>query len=750
MATHPATLERQTASPISARRDSGDGGSALTIGDLLSMLRRRIVAVVGLFVLFTLMAVGGFMVWWVYFPGYESESLIECISNIPHAELTPEQVRLRQDEHDRFVLTQARLLKSPNILGEVLKLTAVRETHWWKTVQQRRWKKPEEHLIELIDELRATPMRGTNFLRVAMECRNPTDPKVIVQAVVSQWYDWARKGAADEFTSEPLNAAQEEQAALASEIEEGRNRLKAIALRLPPGGPLNPGGNITNEQVRQSAVQVANLRLELSQLEQYRKIYNDPEGLAVTAEDRAIVERDPQVAELTRRLFLLEQQRAADAKVFGGEHRLLQEVDALIESGEASLAQLRMEKLRERRADIREATNTAYDNTRHALFDAQEQLAKHEASLQDQDRLLFDYYTIEKDIEDKRKYKLELDNYIKDLKRIKAQKSAINVNIAQPATDPLERNSPTLLVLPIGVFLAIVLAVGIGLGLEILDTSVRTSQDVVRYLDTALLGLVPHTDDEEVAIDQVETAMRDAPRSMIAEAFRRIRTNLQFSAPAQRQRSVIVTSPRPNDGKTTVACNFAIAVAQSGRRVLLVDANLRRPEFDKVFQNIPAKGLSNILTGDGTVESCAVETDVPRLDVLGGGAVPPNPVELLGSEPFRAFLSEAISLYDQVIIDTAPVLVASDALVLASAVDGVIFVIRANRSSRGVARRACALLADVGAHLFGTVLNGAQVTRGGYFREQLRAYYDYHSDPQPAGSPAPPTPRRPEQPSPGE
>jgi capsular exopolysaccharide synthesis family protein len=680
------------------------------------------VLIVVLFILLGGLAGGGYAVWWLYFPGYRGESLIECISDIPEAQLTMEQQRLAREDYEAFVMTQAMLLKSPGILGEALKVTAVRETDWYKSVR------PDEHLLELIEELSAAPVRGTNFLRVSIECYNPKDPAIIVNEVVNQWLHAVRKRSAEEVTTQPLSAALQEQEAFQREIAEGRRRLEAIALRLPAGARQNPGGNVSNQQVQQFAEQAAILQLELSQLEQYRGIYNDPEGLAATAEDRSLVEQDPQVAELAQFLFRLEQQRAADEMVYGSEHSVYKQIDAQVRAAEAQLAQLRMERLQERRADIRETVNTAYENTRHALFLAQENLAKAEAALQDQDQLLFQYSNLETEMTQKVEYGLQLDGYIKSLSRVKAQRSAINVNVAQPAIDPLERSSPNIVLLPVGIFLALVLSLGIALGLEALDTSVRTTQDIARHVDVAMLGAIPDTDDEEVAIRRVETAVRDAPRSMVAEAFRRVRTNLQFSAPADRQRSVVVTGPRPGDGKTTVACNLAMAVAQGGRRVLLVDANFRRPSIHRVFENIPARGLSNLLIGEGSLPDYVVRTNVPMLDVLGSGPTPPNPAELLGGEPCRALLREAAAKYDQVIIDTAPVLLASDALVLSTAVDGVILVVRANENTRGVVRRACGLLGDVGAHLFGAVLNAARVRRGGYFREQFRAYYDYQTE----------------------
>lgn len=709
----------------------GEGGTALTAGDLFAMLRRRAVLIIVLFVFFSALAVGGFVLWWKWFPGFQSEALIECISNIPQAELTPEQDRLRQDEHDRFVLTQARLLKSPMILREALKLTVVRETEWWKSIERRGWKRADEHLIELIDELTAAPVRGTNFLRVSMECREREDPRVIVNTVVNQWYEMVKRRSAEEFVDTNLDAAQRELEQLDREIAEDRDRLRSIAQRLPAGARQNPGNNITSHGAAQYAEQVAVHELELALLEQYRAIYNDPEGLAATAEDRAVVEQDPQVAELARALFLLEQQRAADAKVYGSGHSVLRQIDAQIEALETKLAQVRFEKLQERRADIQEQVNTAYEGTRHALFLAQENLAKAEAALKDQDRWLFEYTTLEDEIKEKGKYRLELTNYIKSLGRVKAQRTAINVNVAQEATRPLDQSSPSLVLLPVGVFFALFLAVSIAFALEMLDTSVRTTQDVIRHTDASVLGAVPDIDDEEIVIKHVETAVESTPVSMVAEAFRQVRTNLQFSSPADRQRTVLVTSPQPEDGKTTVACNLAIAAAQSGRRVLLIDANFRRPGLHHIFENARATGLSNLLLGDSDLASQVVKTSIPRLDLLSSGPVPPNPVELLGSEACRAVLDAAISGYDQVILDTAPVLLTTDALVLAPAVDGVVLVVRANVNSRGIARRASTLLADVGAHMFGVVLNAAQVRRGGYFREQLRKYYDYQTEAQP-------------------
>jgi len=705
------------ATPGSQPIDSG-----YTAGEILAMLRRRMVLIMVLSILFGGSAVGGFAFWWTSFPGYQSECLIECITNIPATELSFDQERLRREEHEAFVRSQAMLFKSPNILGDALGLTAVRNTSWFKS------RPADRQLLNLTDELKAAPVRGTNLLRVSMECRNKEDARIIVNAVVGQWYDTVHQASTQAFTASSLTASREEKQSLEERIREDRDRMRRIQGQLAPGTLEDPIHNLTIEKARENALQVEQLKLELSMIEEYQAIYNDPSGVAITAEDRALVEQDPQILQAQQQLFMMEQSKAADTEKFGQNHPVVMQMDAQITAVNDTLANLRTQKVTEVRGMRIEQTNTAVDASRQALFLRLESLAQAEEELQDQGRKLLEYRIIEQDVERDLTALVELEDHINSLARVARSQSAITVNIAQPPTEPLERSSPSIVLLPVGLVFALIGAFGIGLTLELMDKSVRTTQDIVRHLDIAMLGAVPDTDDEEVRIDAVETAVHDHPRSMIAEAFRRIRTNLQFSAPADQQRTILVTGPRPEDGKTTIACNLAMALAQGGRRVLLVDANFRRPALSRLLGKTKGPGLSNLLIGEGSLESFVVKTDLHSLDLLCSGPVPPNPAELIASEKAVAFLDQTKEKYDQVILDSAPVLLASDVLNLSTLVDGVILVVRANQNSRGVARRACRLFSDVGAHMFGAVLNAARVTGGGYFREQLRSYYEYQTE----------------------
>lgn len=721
MTTIPATVQEQISLPAGALGRGAETRGALTASDLLAMLRRRIVLIISMFIVLSGLAIGGFAAWWIYLPGYEAAALIECISNIPDVGMTVEQQRLREEEHQRFVLTQAVLLKAPTILEQALQSNAVKETGWYKKVELG------EHLTALDEELVSAPVRGTSFLRVSIETHRKPDAAIIVNEVVGRYLDQAKKRSADVYRAQ-LDESKVQKDTLTKDIGRVNAEIQSIAQRLPAGATQLGAPNIVANQVIEYGKQVAALNLELAQLEQLKNAYSDPNQVAVTPEDQQIIEQDPEVALLTQQLTALQQQRTAESQVFGPNHSRIKQLDAMVKAAEDNRQNLVVQKLMDRKRFIAEQTATAYQNTLFAVLRAQEELRRASAALEDQDEQLLVYNTKQVELTRLQEDLTELEDYVRELERIVLSRTALKVDLAQPAIDPLERSSPSLLLLPVGIFFALLLSVGLAVGLEMMDTSVRTSQDVQRHLEIAILGTVPHTDDEEVAIESVETAVRTAPRSMIAEAFRRIRTNLQFSSPASRQRSIIVTSPNPEDGRTTVASNLALVLAQGGRRVLLVDANFRRPGMARVYDVKSGQGLSNILIGEAALSSCVTPSGQPSLDVLPSGPIPPNPAELLGSEGFRKFLDEAVSRYDQVIIDTPPVLLASDAVVVATAADGVILVVRAKASSRGAARRACSLLQAVNAHIFGAVLNAAQVTRGGYYREQLRAYYDYQTE----------------------
>lgn len=205
------------------------------------------------------------------------------------------------------------------------------------------------------------------------------------------------------------------------------------------------------------------------------------------------------------------------------------------------------------------------------------------------------------------------------------------------------------------------------------------------------------------------------PHSPVAEQFKTIRTNLQFSSVDGDLKSILLTSAGPSEGKSSTTANLAIVFAQQGKRVLLIDADMRKPTLHYTFRLDNRKGLSSVLVGEATLEEAVTPSDVSGLELLSCGPIPPNPSELLGSKSMENLHALATSQYDLVIFDTPPVLAVTDAQILANMCDGAIMVVRSNQTEFDEATKAKELLTVGKAKLLGAVLNDRVMKKGQYY-----------------------------------
>jgi capsular exopolysaccharide synthesis family protein len=214
------------------------------------------------------------------------------------------------------------------------------------------------------------------------------------------------------------------------------------------------------------------------------------------------------------------------------------------------------------------------------------------------------------------------------------------------------------------------------------------------------------------------------PRSPMAEAYRHLRTSLLLSSAGNPPRTILVTSSQPSEGKTTTAVNTAFMLAQTGAEVLIIDCDLRRPRMHANFNLSNTRGLTNFLSGECPIEDVLQDhAGVPNLKLLTSGPVPPNPAELLGSEEMRNLLKTLSERFAHIIVDSPPAISFTDASILSTFVDGVILVVHGGRSSRAVVRRAKQQLMDVGANIFGVVLNNVKADSHEYYGAGYSSYY---------------------------
>lgn len=300
---------------------------------------------------------------------------------------------------------------------------------------------------------------------------------------------------------------------------------------------------------------------------------------------------------------------------------------------------------------------------------------------------------------------------------------AVRATVLSEAQVPTGASSPNIFRnLLLGLALGLTLGVGLALLREALDTKVRGETDISAVTDVAPLATVPI---DPSALDH-PVFMHDDSMSLRAEAIRRLRTNLQFVDFSDRPSSIVVTSSVPGEGKSTTAINLAASLADAGARVVLIDADLRRPSVAKYMGFEGRVGLTTVLIGRANVIDVVQPWQGTSLDVLPSGQIPPNPSELLGSRAMSRLLADLSATYDVIVIDSPPLLPVTDAAILSKMAGGTLVVAGADRLHKQQLRSALEALEQVDAHVLGIVLNKAQR------KERDRYAYEYYSVDEPA------------------
>jgi succinoglycan biosynthesis transport protein ExoP len=320
-----------------------------------------------------------------------------------------------------------------------------------------------------------------------------------------------------------------------------------------------------------------------------------------------------------------------------------------------------------------------------------------------------------------------------------------NIQLIDPPLVPKVPVSPRI---PLNMTIGLVGGLALGLfgafAREMFDRSVKSPNDIEQELGLTFLGLLPRVGRsmgqsygkyagksagngrrrrprEGAEPARIELIVHEDPQSSISEASRGLRTNVSFMSPDKPYRSLLVTSASPSEGKTTVACCLAVAMAQAGHKVVLIDCDLRRPRLHRVFQKTNDRGVTSSLVERAGLDAAVVETEVPGLSLLASGPSCPNPAESLQSNAFQGLLEELGGKFDRIVIDSPPIAPVTDAVILSTRVDASIMVIRALSTTRDAVLHARRALEDVRANLIGAVLNAADPGRADYPH-----YYRYY------------------------
>ena len=482
------------------------------------------------------------------------------------------------------------------------------------------------------------------------------------------------------------------------------------------------------------ATRLATLSGQLLQAENERKqIQSQLEAAKKEADPFSIpdVNASGRVEKLRDRISVLKEQREALLVTYTTEWPAVKKLDAQIKGLEAELKRAPDEIVTS--IQRRYEAAVAKENLLRRSYDEQK------ATTTQQTRNTIDLMALTQNLETNKQYLNTLLQRQRDLD-VSNGNETNEVSIATYSRLPKSPVGPPRLRNIIIAFL-LSLAGGIGLAflLDFLDDTVKSVEDVDRYIHLPALALIPAGRDRRIpglragpppagASNTTALAMITDVRSPITEAYRHLRTSLLLSSAGKPPKTILITSSQPAEGKTTTGINTAFMLAQTGAEVLMIDCDLRRPRLHAQFGLGNTKGLTTWLSGeknlDGLIQLC---DKAPNLKVLTSGPVPPNPAELLGSEEMRNLLNILSEQYAHIIIDSPPAISFTDASILSTMVDGVILVVHGGRSSRAVVRRAKQQLLDVGAHVYGVVLNNVKVESHDYYYNRYYSHY-YESD----------------------
>jgi capsular exopolysaccharide synthesis family protein len=307
--------------------------------------------------------------------------------------------------------------------------------------------------------------------------------------------------------------------------------------------------------------------------------------------------------------------------------------------------------------------------------------------------------------------------------------TSVNLNeitLVDPADLPTRPVKPNrLLNITMAILVGLLGGVGLAFFLEYIDDSIKGPEDVERYLRTPLLGIIPRFGRSSGDLKRDLVSIEE-PKSTITELFRSARTGILFSSSEGEPRTLLIWSAGSGEGKTMVAINLAVTMAQAKNRILLIDADLRRSRLHKSFGFRNDTGLSTYLSGQKEIDELVQSTQIENLWVLPAGPSPPDPSQLLGSDRMRTLLSTVAGKYDRVIIDSAPALAVTDSALIAGLVDGIVQVIAASKVSRKLLLRGIEQMKKVGGNTLGAILNRVKSQKGGYYYSGYYYYLGYY------------------------
>ena len=638
----------------------------------------------------------------------------------------------------RLAAEEIDLLNHPSFVdrkGSPLKRGAGLVRSWFRSPKVER--NPLDPAIDFIEDgLQVSPIRNSHLVRISFEDRDPVLTAELSNGVASAYQQFQMDarydttGKAKEFLSKDVARVQ-------NEVLEMERQLQEYGVTQGIVGLGESSQDISEQALADLNIRVTEAQSQLAAADARYQAAREsaPDALSEVLNSPVISHLRQEKAELERRY-------AQMAERFGPSWPTLVELQVELNQTRSQLSRQSAEIA----GQVRAGAESKLRQAQNELANLEQASQRQEDKVQRLRGVSIEYAGLRRQIDTKREVLsslIERQGETETSFRLK-ETSTSNIRVVDLAEPPRDPSSPRKAMnLLVALFLGTAIGCGMAFLIDHIDNSVKDETELARVSGLTVYGHIPAAHPLRLAGDDGKTAGKMPttnldmashldPRSGFSEAFRNLRTALLLAAPDHPPRHVLVTSCEPMDGKSTIAQNMAIVLSQLGRKVLLIDADLRRPRLHKTFAIRNTAGLSSLLSGNAPLDGLIQETDVPGMRIMPSGPIPPNPSELLDSPGLQAMLVELGDRFDHVIFDAPPVLSVTDAVILSGRMDSTLVVVRAGVTSRDALAHSSARLQQSRSQSIGAVLNAVSEETGYYYGRYGRSgkYYRYEDDTQ--------------------
>lgn len=664
------------------------------------------------------------------YPTYVPEVYFECYAQSEDAAQTVAPASFEK-ELQRFMATQVQVMLSDSLVMEAVQNPDLPRNapNWYAQFVKNGSFNPAIAARELKEDLSAGVVGETNFIRMSFAWRNPDDATAILRLLTAT-YNKNRRDLVTQETSSKVSA-------IRKSVEDLRKEMDNLTAQRER---MMREDNVTSLEDRQNAVQqemqmiqaemvgiTSKLRAAAVQLAEMQAEVNSGTGITYSDRIRAAVDNDYVLVQVKEQLSFLEGElRGMRQRGIGTQHKSYIELENRVKGIKDHMEQ-------ERERLLRQYFDAEMDGLASLIAQLQAQEAEHMAKIENLRKKAADIAQglakvkdLTAQIDHISRVRTEHEDTLKNLQAMADVPSALRAVVYQPATRPDQVSFPKIYIMvPLGVIVVLGLAVGTVVLIEVLDQRVKSAADVAMIPRTRVLGIIPHASEDPAAPQKVETVFRDQPAGVMAENFRQLRTTLLKRLQQSGHKSLAVVAGMPGSGGTSVVVNLAHAIAAAEQRVLLIDANFRRPTLHRILGVPEAPGLAEVLDGSAQLQDALRKTDDDRIDMLPAGSADHRRFEGLGTESFSQLLRAAANAYDVILIDVAPAVVAGDAVAVANRCDASLLVVRAMGEKRGLVARLRNELSECRAEFTGVIVNGVRAAAGGYLRGNILATHNY-------------------------